>query len=428
MKIIKKAKERTIGEQKDLVTGVGKIIEEVRNRGDEALIEYNIKFDGNTRKILRVPREEIDKAYKEVDPEIMEALRVAAKNIEAFAKMQRATIGEIDEREVYPGVYLGHRAIPIEACCCYVPGGGYPLFSTALMLAIPAKVAGVERITACSPTMKGTDKINPVTLVAMDMAGVEEIYAFGGAHAIAAFTYGTDQIKPVDIIVGPGNQYVTEAKRQCYGAVGIDFIAGPSEVLIIADETGRPEIIAADLLGQSEHDLMAKGILITTDQALAEKTVIEVEKQLADLPTSEIARKSWEENGEIILVESLEEACDLANKYAPEHLELMVNNYKELCQQLRNYGSLFIGEMSAEVFGDYVSGTNHTLPTSGAARYTGGVWVGSFIKISTHQRMTKEAMQSLGPITSLLARAEGLDAHANAADIRMTCESSKKVL
>jgi histidinol dehydrogenase len=419
MKIIKQAKDRTIEEKKELTSAVEEIIDEVRTRGDEALIEYNIKFDKNYRKTLRVSQEEIEEAYKEVEPEILDALKIATENIKTFAEAQKSTMNNLEEKEIYPGVFAGHRVIPIESCCCYVPGGGYPLFSTALMLAIPAKVAGVKRITACSPTIQGTGKIHPITLVAMDMAGAQEIYALGGAHAVAAFAYGTEQIKPVDIIVGPGNQYVTEAKRQCYGPVGIDFIAGPSEVLIIADESANHEIIAADLLGQSEHDLMAKGILITTSEELALKTIKAVDSQLKELPTAEIASKAWQANGEIILVDTIDKACIMANEYAPEHLEIVVKNPEEILDKLTNYGSLFIGEMAAEVFGDYVSGPNHTLPTLRAARYTGGVWVGTFTKVCTHQRITKEGMKKIAPVTSLMAKAEGLHAHANAADIRL---------
>ncbi|NLM04606.1 MAG: histidinol dehydrogenase [Clostridiales bacterium] len=419
MKVIKKARTRTLEESRELTATVEEIINEVRTRGDKALIEYNIKFDKNHRKVLRVSREEIDEAYREIDPKVLDAIKIAAKNIENFALAQKSTQKSLEEIEVYPGVFAGHRIIPIDSCLCYVPGGGYPLFSTALMLAIPAKVAGVKRITACSPTIHGTGKIHPTTLVAMDLAGVEEIYALGGAHAIAAFTYGTDEIKSVDIIVGPGNQYVTEAKRQCYGTVGIDFIAGPSEVLIIADESANPEILAADILGQSEHDLMAKGILITTSEKIAFETIEAVERQLNLLPTSDIARTAWEVNGEVIAVDNIEDACKISNEYAPEHLEVVINNPEEIIEKLTNYGSLFIGDMAAEVFGDYVSGPNHTLPTLKAARYTGGVWVGTFTKVCTHQRLTKEGMQKLSPITSLMARAEGLHAHANAADIRL---------
>ncbi|MDY4574940.1 MAG: histidinol dehydrogenase, partial [Intestinibacter sp.] len=318
-----------------------------------------------------------------------------------------------------PGVILGQKHIPVNSCLAYVPGGGYPLFSTALMLIIPAKVAGVKRVVACSPTMKDVAKINPKTLVAMDIAGADEIYATGGVQAIAAFTYGTESIKPVDIIVGPGNKYVTEAKRQCYGTVGIDFVAGPSEVLIIADETANATYIAADVLAQCEHDLNARGILLTTNREFAKEVQKKVEEMLEVLPTKNIAKPSWDNNGEIILVDDLKEVVELSNEYAPEHLEINIKNNDEIIDDLVNYGSLFIGGYSAEVFGDYVSGTNHTLPTLKASRYTGGVWVGTFIKTCTHQVLNKEAIKSLAPVAVELATDEGLHAHANAARVRL---------
>ena len=316
---------------------------------------------------------------------------------------------------------LGHRVIPVDSCCCYVPGGGYPLYSTALMLGIPAKTAGVRRVTACSPVIKGTDTIHPKTLVAMDIAGIDEIYAVGGAQAIAAFSYGTDQIEPVNMIVGPGNSFVTEAKRQCYGKVGIDFVAGPSEVLVIADGHADPEVVAADLLAQSEHDREAKGLVVTTDEAFGKAVIAAVERQLPTLDTEEIARSSWNDFGEIVIADSLEEAVDYANEYAPEHLEVNVEESRtdSVVNSLRNYGSLFIGGNTAEVFGDYASGTNHTLPTLGAARYTGGVWVGTFLKTCTYQRMSSTAMMGIAPLVSNLARGEGLIGHARAAEIRM---------
>lgn len=419
MKVIKACRERTMGEQQELAAAVNEIVRKVREEKDKALIAYNTSFDGNTRTGFKVTREEIQAAYSMVDENIIEDIKFAAKNIKAFARAQKATFCEEKEIEIYPGVYLGHRKIPMEACCCYVPGGSYPLFSTALMLAIPAKVAGVKRVTACSPTIKNSQSINPLTLVALDIAEVDEIYALGGAHAVAAFAYGTEQIKPVDIIVGPGNRYVTEAKRQCYGQVGIDFIAGPSEVLVIGDSSAKPEIVAADLLGQSEHDINAKGIFVTTEEKLGYEVIREVETQLSLLPTKEIAEKAWRDNGEIIVVETIEEACKISNDYAPEHLELIAEAVEELVPKLNNYGSLFIGEMSAEVFGDYVSGTNHTLPTLKASRYTGGVWVGTFIKTCTHQRLTEASIKVLSPIASRLAKAEGLYAHAKAAEIRL---------
>lgn len=419
MKIMKKSCQRTEEDRRNLTKTVEEMIDYVREKKDIALKEYNLKFDGCTRETLRVSKEEIQEAYSQLTTQEVEDLKAAAANIRAFAKAQKETVRPLEKFSPVQGIFLGHRIIPVKSCCCYVPGGNYPLYSTALMLIIPAKTAGVERVTACSPVMKGTNRINSKTLVAMDIAGADEIYAVGGAQSIAAFSYGTQEIKPVDMIVGPGNRFVTEAKRQCYGQVGIDFVAGPSEVLIVADGSGTPEIVAADLLAQSEHDPNAKGILITTEEKFGKEVIEAVEKELAVLETAEIARKSWEVYGEVIFVDSLEEAAQLANEYAPEHLELNVQNPEELSRKLYNYGSLFMGENTAEVFGDYASGTNHTLPTLRAARYTGGVWVGTFLKTCTYQHMTKDAMQNLAPLVSRMARGEGLMGHAQAAEVRM---------
>ncbi|MFQ8989027.1 MAG: histidinol dehydrogenase, partial [Intestinibacter sp.] len=385
MKILKSSGFKNKETEKIVKEQVSAIIEDIKINKDEALKKYNLKFDNNDRSVINVSKEEIEEAYKQVDEEFIQNLKVAAKNIENFAMAQKESFDNNFEKEIYPGVILGQKHIPVTSCLAYVPGGGYPLFSTALMLIIPAKVAGVKRVVACSPTMKSIPKINPKTLVAMDIAGADEIYATGGVQAVAAFTYGTESIKPVDIIVGPGNKYVTEAKRQCYGTVGIDFVAGPSEVLIIADETANPTYIAADVLAQCEHDLNARGILVTTSEKFGLEVSQKVDEMLETLPTKNIAKPSWDNNGEIILVDSLEEAVQISNEYAPEHLEINVENNEGIIEDLVNYGSLFIGEYSAEVFGDYVSGTNHTLPTLKASRYTGGVWVGTFIKTCTHQ-------------------------------------------
>lgn len=423
MEILKKSLFKHMEIEKTLQTQVGEILEEIRFNKDIGVKKYNLLFDKNPRENFRVTRDEIVKAYKQVDVKFIEDLKIAAKNIEEFAKAQKNSFNNEFERDIYPGVTLGQKHIPIESALAYVPGGSYPLFSTALMLIIPAKIAGVKRICACSPAMKDSEYINPKTLVAMDIAGADEIYAVGGVQAIGAFAYGTDSIKPVDIIVGPGNKYVTEAKRQCYGKVGIDFVAGPSEVLIIADESANPSYIAADVLAQCEHDYNARGILITTDKTLAKEVNKKVNEILVDLPTKDIASLSWNNNGEIILVDNLQEAVKLSNKYAPEHLELNVKNTDEIIDKLTNYGSLFIGQYSAEVFGDYVSGTNHTLPTLRASRYTGGVWVGTFIKTCTTQRLSKGAVDLLAPVAYDLAMDEGLYAHANAAKVRMNQEN-----
>lgn len=418
MKIIKKSKERTAEDRRQLRDAVSAIIDNVCEHGDEALREYSRRFDGFERESFRVSREEIEEAYASMDPADLADLKEAKGNIEAFARAQRESLSEISDFEPKPGIFLGHRIIPVSSCCCYVPGGRYPLFSTALMLITPARVAGVGRVVATAPVMHGTGKIHPRTLAAMDLAGADEIYALGGAQAIAAFSYGTEQIAPVDVIVGPGNQYVAEAKRQCYGQVGIDFIAGPSEVLAIADEHADPEVLAADLLAQCEHDPNAKAFLLATDESLARGVIAAVESQLDDLETADVARPSWEDYGEVVVVDDLEEAVSVCNDYAPEHLEINIKEPEKIIDKLTNYGSLFIGGNTAEAFGDYASGTNHTLPTIRAARYTGGVWVGTFLKTCTHQRMSQEASAAIAPLVSRMARGEGLIAHAKAADKR----------
>lgn len=418
MDYLKKAPARPKEEAAERSRSVAKIIQAIRTRGDSALVEYNTQFDGNSRTALRVTREEIDAAYARMTRQELDDLRQAADHIRRFALAQKGCMTELDGFSNVPGSVLGHRIIPVSSCGCYVPGGSYPLFSTALMLIIPAKAAGVSRVVACAPAVKGTSSIHYKTLVAMDIAGADEIYAAGGVQAIAALAYGTEQIPAVDVIVGPGNQYVAEAKRQCYGQVGIDFFAGPSEVLAIADDSADPRILAADMLAQSEHDRMAKGILVTTSRALGQAVLQAVQDQLAGLETEEIARASWETNGEVILAGSLDEAADIANACAPEHLEVIVRD-ERILPKLVNFGSLFIGQETGEVFGDYASGTNHTLPTVRAARYTGGVWVGTFLKVCTFQRYRSDAMREIAPLVSRMAHGEGLAAHARAAEIRM---------
>lgn len=421
MRKIKHGMTRPVEDADNLSKSVKGIIGRVVNEGDKVLKEFNERFDECKRDNLRVSPEEIEEAYAAVTEEQIKKIKDAATNIMTFAIEQKKCIVPLDSFEVAQGISIGHRVIPVESVCCYVPGGNYPLFSTAIMLGIPAKVAEVDRVIACTPAMKGSDKVNPLTLVALNIAGIEEIYVVGGAQAIAAAAYGTEEIEPVDMIVGPGNQYVTEAKRQCYGKVGIDFTAGPSEVMILADETGNAKLIAADILAQSEHDSTAKGILVTSDEDLANDVIGEVEAQLEKLETKETAFQSWEDYGEVVLVDSYEEMVDYANAYGPEHLEVCVGEerLRTVADNLRNYGSLFIGQYSAEVFGDYASGTNHTLPTAGAAKYTGGVWVGTFLKVCTHQKIEAKGVQEIAPLTAELADEEGLDAHSKAASIRL---------
>ena len=418
MRIYKDSAERVAKDDRAVFSTVNEIIENVRRGGDRAVSEYNVKFGGLAADTFRVSDADIDAAYAGLSQELREAIEFAAANIRNFAEEQHASLRPIKSAEMSPGVFLGHSIIPVDSCCCYIPGGNHPLFSTALMLAIPAKVAGVPRVCAAVPPMNGSQLPHPATLAALKAAGCDEVYAIGGAQAIAAFAYGTESIDPVAMIVGPGNKYVTEAKRQVYGRVGIDFVAGPSEVLIIADETARPDVVAADILAQSEHDADAAGILVTTSEKLAKETAAEVASQLAALDTAAIASVSWERNGRILIADSLSEAAQIANEIAPEHLEINVSEPEGVAPLLRNYGSLFIGGYSAEVFGDYVAGTNHTLPTMGASRYTGGVWVGTFLKVCTFQRVTKEGAAQLAPMADVMAHGEGLTAHARAAVIR----------
>lgn len=388
---------------------VAEIIDAVKKNRDKSVRFYAKKFDGFNQAEFKVTKKEIKDAYKKVDKKTINAIKKAASNIRFFAKKQFSQIKSFETK--LKGTTLGQKIIPIERIGCYVPGGRYPLPSTALMCIMPAKVAGAREIIVCSP------KIKPETIVAANIAGADAIFNLGGVQAIAAMAYGTKRVPKVDKIVGPGNAYVTEAKKQVYGEVGIDFLAGPSEVLIIADNFANPEFLAADLLAQAEHDPNAQAILITTSARIAKLTQKQVNKQLAILTTREVAEKSIRK-GLIIISKSLNEAAELANLKAPEHLELQIKNTWKIIPKLRNYGSLFIGQYSAEVFGDYCTGTNHTLPTNGAARYTGGLSVKDFVKILTYQKITKKSAQNLIPIAQRLAFAEGLDAHKKAAQIR----------
>lgn len=418
IKIIKKPNSEIKSENNSQIREkVSDILLQIQKNGDKALFEFCRKFDNYQSKDLRISSKQIQDAYEHVDSEYIKALEAAAYRIKKFALYQKEAIKPL-EIELSAGITVGHRIIPVSSSASYVPGGRYPLPSSALMSIIPAKVAGVERVIACSPPDKLIGTIHPATVVAMDMAGADEIYCMGGAHAVGALAFGTESIAPADIIVGPGNQWVTEAKRQVSGSVGIDFIAGPSEVLIIADKTANPAFIAADLLAQSEHDPNAKGILISLDENLIQEVLEHLKTYLNDLPTQSVAKSSWENNGTIFFAENISEAVELSNEIAPEHLELQVSDVDLLIPKLYNYGSLFIGPWSAEVFGDYVSGTNHILPTMKAARYTGGVWVGTFLKIVSYQRISPSGAKDLAPIASELAELEGLFAHKLASDLR----------
>ena len=399
------------------IDSVAAIIADVRKNGDKAVREYTLKFDGVDLEQLKVDKTELANARQQIDSKAISTLQEAAENIKKFAAKQMEQFANF-EFEIQPGVKTGQKVVPIDRVGVYVPAGGFPLPSTVLMCSIPARIAGVKEIVLCSPpTTNGT--IHPAILAAAEIAGVDEMYRVGGVQAIAAMAYGTETIMAVDKIVGPGNKYVTAAKKLVYGTVGIDFIAGPTEVLIIADETANPEFVAADLLAQAEHDTNAAPILVSNSVELVEKVNTEIERQLAELKTAEIARQSVGDNGIVIFVKSVDEAIEVANKKAPEHLELQVKNPDNYVDHLTNYGSLFICEYSVEAMGDYNSGLNHTLPTNGCARYTGGLSVRDFIKMQTTLRVTKEGLSSVGPGARHFGEIEGLEGHAKSVDVRL---------
>ena len=396
---------------------VKSILSKVKTEGDSAVRHYEKKFDDFDPPSFRISEEQAAKAAEELPAEVVEELDFAIEQVTAFARAQRDSMVEF-EKEIRPGMLMGQRIIPLGSCGCYVPAGRYPCLTSAVMSVIPAQVAGVQRIVACSPPGK-TGSINPGILYTMHKMAVDEIYCIGGAQAIGAMAYGTDTIGPVDLIVGPGNQFVMEAKRQVFGTVGIDFLAGPSECLVIADETARADYIAADLLAQCEHDPQARGALVTTSEPLARKTLEEIERQLKDRTTEEVARASWEDKGVVVVVDNLNDAARYANEYAPEHLEIHTARPREVVSLLKNYGSLFIGENTAEVYADKIAGPNHILPTGAAARYTGGLWVGMFLKVVTHMEVDGPASLKLAKYAETQGAYEGMDAHRFAAAIRL---------
>lgn len=389
---------------------VQEIINAVKTQGDTAVREYSAKFGDGDIEVFEVTQEEIDNAFKLVSPDLINSLKVAIKNVQTFAQAQIKCLQPL-ETDIN-GIRLGHRVIPLQRAGVYVPGGNYPLPSSAIMGVVPAKVAGVKEVIVCSP------RIKPATLVAASLAGADRVFKIGGVQAIAAMAYGTESVPKVDKIVGPGNRYVTMAKKEVYGVCGIDFLAGPSEVMIVADETANADFIAADMLAQAEHDLDARAYLITTSEKLCSDVQKKLEIHLKTLPTAPIASKAIEQSY-IILADNIDEVVDLANKLAPEHLEICFSGCKKYADRFTNYGSLFIGNYSAEVFGDYCSGTNHVLPTNGVARYSGGLSVFDFVKVVTYQEISKTSAQTaLGPAASKIAEAEGLMAHKLSADLR----------
>lgn len=395
----------------DTVAG---IIADVRQNGDAALYKYCEKFDKVSLSSLEVTAEEIEEAINLVEPEFLDILRESADNITLYHKNQVRDGFEINKED---GVILGQKIIPVKRAGLYVPGGTAAYPSTVLMDSIPAKLAGVKEL--CITTPPSSDgKVNPVILAAAKIAGVDRIFKVGGAQAIAALAYGTESIPKVDKIVGPGNAFVAEAKRQVYGLVSIDMIAGPSEILVIADGSCNPEFVAADLLSQAEHDKMASAVLVTDSKELAQEVSIEIERQVALLPREEIARTSIDNNGKIIIVDSIEQAVEISNEIAPEHLEICVDEPFKYLDMIENAGSVFLGKMCPEALGDYFSGTNHTLPTSGTAKFSSPLSVDDFVKKTAYSFYTPEALEKVADKVAFFAEKEGLSAHARSATVR----------
>ena len=399
----------------DVADIVSEIIENVKSNGDKALYEYNLKFDKAELESLEVSEDEINEAFEKVDSEFVEILKEASENIRQFHQRQVKNSFIISEKE---GVVIGQKVIPIEKVGLYVPGGTAAYPSTVLMDSIPAKIAGCEEIIMVSPPGKD-GKINPVILAAAKIAGVDKIYKVGGAQAVAALAYGTESITKVDKIVGPGNAFVAEAKKQVFGKVSIDMIAGPSEILVVADSTCDAKFVAADLLSQAEHDRMASAVLVTDSRDFANKVSDELEKQIPQLPRAEIARASIDNNGKIIVAQdNLSLAIDIANEIAPEHLELCVDNPFDYLDKIKHAGSIFMGKYCPEALGDYFAGPNHTLPTSGTARFSSPLSVDDFVKKSQFTYYTADALSEVADKIAYFAGKEGLDAHARSATVR----------
>ncbi len=413
---IKEPKRDAVSDTGPIEATVREIIASVRERGDAAVREYSRKFDKSDISRFEITQEERLKAVADLDPQTRKDTEFAIANVKAFAKAQFDTILPL-EVETLPGLHLGHRVIPIEGVGAYGPGGRYPLLSAPVMTIVPAKVAGCDQVIACLPP-----NAHPAMIAGCHLSGADRIFRIGGAQAIAAMAYGTETIPAVDKIVGPGNAFVNEAKRQVFGQVGIDQLAGPSEIFVVADETGKAPMIATDLLAQAEHDIRTRVGLITTDRALAEAVLEEVERQLQDLPTANVAAEAWRDYGEITLCADEAAMIAYSDHIAAEHLEVHTRDPRATAKKLRNYGSLFIGERASVVYSDKCCGTNHTLPTMAAGRYTGGLWVGAYVKICTHQWLEDEGVAAVAPPAIRQSASEGLEGHRRAAALRLTPE------
>ncbi len=415
---LKKRLDQTVTDAIDakVRSTVESIMDDIKKRGDAAVRDLSAQFDKWSPASFRLSQSDLDAIMAKVKPETIADIKFAQAQIRNFAQHQLNAIKDI-EVETLPGVKLGHKNIPVDSVGCYVPGGRYPMVASAHMSIVTARTAGVRRVIACTPPNQGEPHAE--TIAAMVLAGADEIYVLGGVQAVVAMALGTETIAPVDMLCGPGNAYVAEAKRQLFGRVGIDLFAGPTEILVIADETSDVEIIATDLLGQAEHGPNSPAICITTSRKIAEGLPAEIERQLKVLPTADVASVAWRDYGEIILVDSLEEAVIEADKLAAEHVEVLTKEPRYFLQHMKNFGALFLGPETNVSYGDKVIGTNHTLPTMGAARYTGGLWVGKFIKTCTYQEVTPQASVVVGEYCSRLCAIERFWGHKEQADLRL---------
>ncbi|TML94103.1 MAG: histidinol dehydrogenase [Actinobacteria bacterium] len=400
----------------EITETVTRIITDVAERGDTAVRDWSARLDRWERDSFRLDESEIRRIVESVPASVIEDIRFSQGQVRRFAEAQRATLGDV-EVETLPGVTLGHRTLPIASAGSYVPGGRYPMVASAHMSIVTAKVAGVERVAASTPPLAG--KLPAATIAAMHLAGADELYCLGGVQAIAALALGTETIAAVDFIAGPGNTYVVEAKRQLFGRVGIDLLAGPTEIVVVADETADAELVAADLLGQAEHGPASPAILVTTSPQLARDVEREIARQLETLPTADVASAAWRDRGEIRVVADDDEALGETDALAFEHVEVHTRDPDWYLARLRNYGSLFLGETTTVAYGDKTTGTNHILPTGRAARYSGGLWVGKYLKTVTYQRATREASVAIGEICARQCRVENFEAHARSCDLRI---------
>ncbi|MFI0241106.1 histidinol dehydrogenase [Streptomyces sp. NPDC016845] len=400
----------------DVAERVHAILGDIRERGDDAVRQYSEKFDGWSPESFRLTPDDIARIVSDVPETVLDDIRFVQEQVRTFARAQRDSMRDV-EIETLPGVRLGHHHVPVSGAGAYVPGGRYPLTASAHMTIVTAKVAGVPRVAACTPPIRG--EIPAATVAAMHLAGADEIYLLGGVQAVAALALGTETIGRVPMIAGPGNAYVAEAKRQLFGEVGIDLFAGPTEILVIADEHADPFVVAVDLLSQAEHGPDSPAVLVTTSEELGREVARHVERLLPGMPTKDFAGPAWRDHGEIVVADTLDEAFEIADSYASEHVEVLTENPRQALEKMHDYGALFLGEGTCVSYGDKVIGTNHVLPTRGAARYTGGLWVGKYLKTVTYQEVTDTSSSALlGEVCGRAARVELFEGHARSGDVR----------